>query len=80
MNNSAVGPVSPLSQLPLHPYVLTADRSKTLDKRCIRIELRVFETGHEAVAPLAHATDLGAVESEIELVLIRLGNACTIRQ
>ena len=62
------------AQLPFDANVLSTDWAQPLDHR-LGIELCVLQTGHEAVAAFAHAAHLRAVQSEVELVLVRLRNA-----
>ena len=64
-------------QLALDAHVLAANWAKALHERRMRVQLSVREARHEAVAALAHAADFGAVEREVELVLVRLRDACS---
>ena len=60
-----------LAKLALDADILAADRPQALHER-LGVKLRVLETGDEAVASVAHATNLGAVECQVQLVLVGL--------
>ena len=64
-------------QLALDAHVLAADGAQALYERRMRVQLSVLEARHEAVAALAHAADLRAVERQIKVVLVRLRDACS---
>lgn len=67
-----------LPQLTLDPYVLTAHGTQALnDWLCI--ELSVRESRHELVAANAHAAHLGAVNGQVKVALVGLGDTCIDR-
>lgn len=74
VHDSAIRSVLPPPELPLDADVLSTNRTESLDERGMRVELGVGEPGNEAVAALAHSLDLRAVEREVKLVLVGLGD------
>ena len=78
MHDPAHRAVASPPQLAFYADILPANGAKTLHERRVGIELCVLETRNEAIAALAHAPDLRAVERQVELVLVGLCNACIV--
>lgn len=72
MNDFTLGAVFPRAKLALYSDVGAPEWSQALHERSIWVVLCILESWYKSVASLAHANNLRAVQSEIELVFVGL--------